>query len=76
VVFKEKGFYTSHIGIKNNEIWNMYSPLQDGRIFQGYDGSIHVVGMTSLVWKGGIPVCSEDFQVLHKSLRTWEDAQK
>ena len=66
----------SLLGIANNFISNLYVPLQDGRIFQGYDGCIHVVGMSSLVWKGGIPVSSEDFQVLPKAARVWSDAQK
>lgn len=64
------------LGITNNFISNLYVPLQDGRIFQGYDGSIHVIGMSSLLWKGGIPVSSEDFQVLPKAARVWSDAQK
>jgi hypothetical protein len=64
------------LGLKSNLISNLYVPIQDGRIFQGFDGSIHVVGMTSLVWKGGLPVSSEDFQVLPKAARVWSDAQK
>jgi hypothetical protein len=64
------------LGIASNLISNLYVPLQDGRIFQGYDGSIHVVGISSLVWKGGIPLSSEDFQVLPKAVRVWTDAQK
>jgi hypothetical protein len=71
-VKKEK---LSVLGIANNFISRMYAPLQDGRIFQGYDGSIHVVGMNNLMWKGGIQVSSEDFQVLPKSVRVWADAQ-
>jgi hypothetical protein len=63
------------LGVENNFISHLYNPLQDGRIFQGYDGSIHVVGMNSLVWKGGLAVSSEDFQVLPKAARVWGDAQ-
>jgi len=62
--------------VMDNSIDTLYAPLQDGRIFQGYDGSIHVVGMNKLVWKGGIRVSSEDFQVLPRSVRVWGDAQK
>ena len=64
------------LGIENNFINRMYAPMQDGRIFQGYDGSIHVVGMHTLMWKGGIPVSSDDFQVLPKAIRVWGDAQR
>lgn len=63
------------LGVTDNSIGSLYAPMQDGRIFQGYDGSIHVVGMEALVWQGGIPVSSEDFQVLPRSLRVWSDAQ-
>jgi hypothetical protein len=64
------------LGVKDNFIMNLYKPLHDGRIFQGYDGSIHVAGMTKLVWQGGTPLTSEDFQVLPKMKRVWRDAQK
>lgn len=64
------------LGLKSNLISNLYVPIQDGRIFQGFDGTIHVVGISSLVWKGGLPVSSEDFQILPKSARVWSDAQK
>jgi len=63
------------LGVKSNFITSMFVPQQDGRIFQGYDGTVHVVGMTRLIWKGGepgIPVTSEDFQVLPKSMRFWK----
>jgi hypothetical protein len=64
------------LGIADNSISTLYAPIQDGRIFQGYDSSIHVVGMDRLIWKGGITLSSADFQVLPESLRTWSDAQK
>lgn len=66
----------SILGIENNFISNIYTPLQNGRIFQGYDSSIHVTGMDRLLWKGGVAVSSEDFQVLPKATRVWEDAQR
>lgn len=65
----------ARLGIQDNFIHKMYAPEQDGRIFYGYDSEIHVVGMNSLVWKGGIRVTSADFQVLPESVRTWSDAQ-
>lgn len=36
------------IGDFDNSVGALYQPTQDGRIFQGYDGSIHVVGMPDL----------------------------
>ncbi len=66
----------SRLGVTNNAIGALYAPLQDGRIFQGYDSSIHVVGMDELIWRGGIQVNSADFQVLPESLRVWGDAQR
>ncbi len=41
-----------HIGLSNNSHWNLYEPICDGRIFQGYDSTIFVEGMDRLVWKG------------------------
>lgn len=63
------------VGVPDNSIDRLYAPVQNGRIFQGYDGSIHVVGMDRLLWRN-IPVSSEDFQVLPKSLRVFDDAQR
>lgn len=63
-------------GIVNNHISIMHTPMQDGRIFQGMDGSIHVVGMTEMVWKDSMKVSSEDFQIFPKAMLFWGDAQK
>lgn len=63
------------LGIENNFIGFMYRPVQDGRIFQGFDGSIHVVGMDRLHWTG-TPVSSKDFQLLPGHRQVWSDAQK
>jgi hypothetical protein len=63
------------VGVRDNSIDRLYSPVQNGRIFQGYDGSIHVVGMDRLLWRN-IPINSGDFQVLPKSLRVFDDAQR
>lgn len=65
----------SRLGIVDNFIGRLYRPLQDGRIFQGYDGSIHVVGMDRLLWKDQMPLDAEDFQVLPKALRTCREAE-
>jgi hypothetical protein len=37
-------------GISDNSIDAMYTPVVDGRIFHGYDSSIHVIGMQKLLW--------------------------
>lgn len=63
------------LGIVDNFIHKMYAPIQDGRIFHGYDSYVHVVGMDTLMWKGGIKLASADFQVLPESMRAWGDAQ-
>lgn len=63
------------LGMETNFIGNIYRPLQDGRIFQGYDGTIHVIGMDTLLWKGGLPVCSEDFQVIPKAARVFVEKE-
>lgn len=63
------------LGIQNNFIANLHAPMQDGRIFQGYDGSIHVVGMDRMLWLDR-PVSSENFQVLPKAAQVWTDAQR
>jgi hypothetical protein len=65
----------SALGVNDNSIARLYAPVQDGRIFQGYDGSIHVVGMDRLLWRN-IPLNSEDFQILPKALRVFGDAQR
>jgi hypothetical protein len=63
------------LGVSDNSIDRLYQPVQDGRIFQGYDGSIHVVGMDRLLWRNA-PLASEDFQVLPLALRVFDDAQR
>lgn len=64
------------LGITNNSVFALNRPLQDGRIFQGYDSSIHVVGMDRLIWRGDRQVSSEDFQVIPVSERKWQGAIK
>ncbi|MFZ5523982.1 MAG: hypothetical protein ACOY9D_07885 [Pseudomonadota bacterium] len=64
------------LGVSDNFIFRMYQPIQDGRIFQGYDSYIHVIGMNTLIWKEGVNLSPEDFQVLPESSRGWSDAQK
>lgn len=64
------------LGVKSNFIGHLHTPPLDGRIFQGYDGSIHVVGMNYMPWRGGIPLSEEQFQIVPESERRWHDAQK
>lgn len=40
------------LGIKDNSIGAMYSPMMDGRIFHGYDSKIFTAGMPALNWAG------------------------
>lgn len=61
--------------IPSNFIYDLYHPIQDGRIFHGYDSQIYVVGMDRLVWNGAT-VSSRDFQVLPESMRRFGDAQR
>ena len=63
------------LGITDNSINKLYEPPQNGRIFQGMDGTIHVVGMDHLVWLQR-PLTFEDFQVLAPEERVFRDAQR
>jgi hypothetical protein len=62
------------LGLKHNSIHNLYMPLQNGRIFQGYDGTIHVIGFDKMIWHHGRSVSSADFQVLPEAERRFADA--
>jgi hypothetical protein len=63
------------VGVQDNSIDRLYAPVQNGRIFQGYDGSIHVVGMDRLLWRN-MAVSSANFQVLPPALQVFDDAQR
>jgi hypothetical protein len=65
----------SEFNIPNNFIHNMYRSPYDGRIFHGYDSYVYVVGMDRFCWVN-IPLSSDDFQVLPKSIRRFGDAQR
>lgn len=58
------------VGTAVGEAFAAHKPVLDGRIFQGYDGTIFVVGMDKLLWLD-IPVTSDDFQILPRSAREW-----
>lgn len=64
------------LGLENNSIHNLYEPMQNGRIFQGYDGTIHVVGFDKQIWRGNAPVSSADFQIVPEEERVWSDAAR
>ena len=42
--------YLNLFGIADNSLDARYQPKTNGRIFHGYDGTIHVVGMPYLLW--------------------------
>lgn len=50
--------------IDDNRPETLYRPGMDGRIFHGYDGYVHTVGMDRLGWISHPPLTSDDFQVL------------
>jgi hypothetical protein len=60
--------------IDDNSVHAMYRPTMDGRIFHGYDGTIHVVGMPALMWLD-VRLTHENFQVLPPHLRVYRDSQ-
>jgi hypothetical protein len=61
-------------GIPNNHVSSLYVPVTDGRIFHGYDGTVHVIGMPSLLWHG-LSLDFEDHQVLPVGMRKFGDSQ-
>jgi hypothetical protein len=61
-------------GIPNNHVSSLYVPVTDGRIFHGYDGTVHVIGMPSLLWHG-LSLEFEDHQVLPVGMRKFGDSQ-
>lgn len=63
------------LNITDNSIERLYRPLMDGRIFHGYDSHIYVTGMPRLGWSES-PIGNEDFQVLPKSKRKFEDRRQ
>ncbi|KAF0224407.1 MAG: hypothetical protein FD176_1163 [Rhodospirillaceae bacterium] len=59
-------------GIADNSIDAMYwNEAYWTRIFQGYDGSLHLAGFQKLIWKRMLPFTAEDVQPLPRSLRTY-----
>jgi len=67
--------YFPLFNIRDNSPDALYRPEMDGRIFHGFDGTIHVVGMPGLMWHG-VPVGETELQVLPKSQRVYPDAQR
>jgi len=72
-IFVQNHIY-SQFNIQSNLIWHLYKPLQDGRIFHGYDGTVYVEGMNKLVWHN-VTLSSENFQVIPISERRFGDSQ-
>lgn len=61
--------------IEDNSVDAMYQPQMNGRIFHGYDGTIHVIGMPRLMWHE-MRLSSDNFQVLAPQYRVFGDAQR
>ena len=56
--------------IADNSIDAMYSNEAYGtRIFQGYDGTLHLAGFQKLIWKNMLEISADDIQPLPRSLR-------
>ena len=64
------------LNIPDNDINTLYRPHCDGRIFQGMDSTVFVVGMDRLIWKGGREITHEDFQVVAPNHRVYSDSLK
>ena len=60
-------------GIEDNSIDAMHAPLNEGKIFHGYDGTIYTVGMPRLIWTDR-PIASDELQVLPKEERRYGEA--
>lgn len=69
--FIKKHFYRQ-FNIKNNSINSIYKPLQDGRIFQGYDSHIYTCGMNKLIWSNQ-NITHSDLQYLDINLRKYQE---
>ena len=67
--------YFARFNIDDNSIDAMYQPLMNGRIFHGYDGTVHVVGMPRLMWHDK-QLTSESFQLVPPEKRIFGDAQR
>lgn len=59
-------------GLERADHREFYSPLADGRIWRGYDGTVFSVGMDTLRWSG-VGIAQEDLQVLPRALRAFSD---
>ena len=58
--------------IADNSIEAMYHEYMTTEICQGFDGTIHAAGHMTLTWHG-IVLDQEDFQVLPKALRRYQE---
>jgi hypothetical protein len=67
--------YFALFNIEDNSIDAMYQPLMNGRIFHGFDGTVHVLGMPRLMWHN-MRFGAETFQVLPPEKRVHGDAQR
>jgi hypothetical protein len=58
--------------ISDNSIDAMYTPILDGRIFHGYDGTIYTAGMDRFLWGHGM-IAPDALQVLPREQRAYGD---
>ncbi len=71
-IFVKQEYY-QHFNIADNSINKMYNQQPYAtKIFQLYDGTLVLSGVTKLIWNG-IPISSEDIQVIPKSIRKFAD---
>jgi hypothetical protein len=63
------------LGIADNSIDAMHFPLYEGKIFQGYDGTLFNVGLEKLRWTlGPCKVTPTGFQLLPEARRRFGDS--
>lgn len=62
-------------GIEDNSIGRMYNDqLYASRLFQLYDGTLVLGGMSRLIWHG-IPIGADELQILPRATRRFPDKQ-
>lgn len=62
----------ARFGIKDNSIDAMYyNEKYQTRIFQTYDGRLHLAGCKQLIWKKMLDISDDDIQPLPRSMQTY-----
>lgn len=74
-IFVKKEYYPL-FNIADNSIHWMYNPQPySTKIFQLYDGSLFLGGLTKLIWHG-VTIASDELQILPRALRNFPDRVK